>query len=477
MAEAVGVTASLVSLASLFSTCIECFGYYRAAKEFPKQIKMKLVKLDFEKTRLLIWANQVGLVSTDSRSRNPGIERNEARLRQTMEQIELLLAEANKVQDKYGVRQQEQTIAAIEASPDLVSRNSLATFTTSYRRFCGRFFESTKGPKVAARVRWAILDENKFEGLLKTLKDFVDNLFWLVEVERSVQDQIVEEDIMAVSSLLELELIKDASEHEYQVWSDIASRAADRTERGTIPVADTDDQDIREEDVERSRAELYYFRIRVDDRLNVTCCPPAAAHGRLVALLNVIRRSSRLTYGGDDIDEIWLEQRIQANGMDEHHLDRDGDPANSYKHLYVEESYNPLETIGAIVLLGEEDQIREVMSSESFPRHPHVPRAGEIYAMHRKGYQNFTRHYLGTYVPNPSLVKKSAPSPDLVQPPPGSGLALSQDQLANGEPPAKRRKVSVNGLAHHETSQASSQAEASESSAASISPLEHIPSP
>lgn len=214
---------------------------------------MKLVKLDFEKTRLLIWANQVGIVSTDPRSRNPGIERNEASLRQTMEQIQYLLADANKVQDKYGVRQQEQPVAAIEASPDLVSRNSFATFTASYRRFCGKFFEPSIGPKLTARVRWAILDENKFEGLIKTLKDFVDNLFWLVEVERNVRDHIVEEDIMAVTGLLELELIKDASEHDYQAWSDVASRAVDRTERGTVPNADTNDQDISEVEDEGSR--------------------------------------------------------------------------------------------------------------------------------------------------------------------------------------------------------------------------------
>ncbi|KAL9023157.1 MAG: hypothetical protein Q9180_008359 [Flavoplaca navasiana] len=419
---------------------------------------------------------------------------------------------------------------------------------------------------------------------------------------------------MALTSLLELELIKDASEHDYQVWSDVASRAVDRTERGTVPNADTDDQDTAEvegegsrgrpelphrrvvgavydrrtlasttppacfvltdlcvsfsypppclevddnhdrifgaieefleprdgpieshslmlpgnghyslgrrlytqfrignwtrEDIQRvqlsqtefddlktsfatvfiyvapcerllllayhiilnnrSPGALFSFRIRVDDRLNVSCCPPAAAYGRLVALLNIIRRGPNLSYAGEAVDEIWLEQRIQAHAMDEHQLERDGDPASRYKHLYVEESYNPLETIGAIVLLGEEDQIREVMSSESFPRHPHVPRAGEIYSMHRKFVHRaftFARHYLGTYLPNPSLIKKSARSPKLVQPQPEPELPLAQAQLANGEPSAKRRKISVDDIVHHETLSTPSQAEISESSA------------
>ncbi|CAO1599060.1 hypothetical protein XANCAGTX0491_002806 [Xanthoria calcicola] len=625
MAEALGVAASLISLASLFGTCIECFTYYRAAKDCPRQIKTKLVKLDIEKTRLLMWANQVGLVSTDPSSRNPGLERHEANLRQTMEQIQFLLAEANKMQERYGMRQHEQPIAAIEASPDLVSRNNLDTFTASYRRFRGRFVEPGMGPKLTARVRWAILDENKFEGLLKTLKDFVDNLFWLVEVERSIQDHIVEEDIMCITSLLELELIKDASEHDYQVWSDAASRAVERTERGTILSADTDDQDISgfgdeasqgnpefplprvvnpvydeiawgfttppacfvltdscvsfsippscsevdenlerifdtldkylrfgnyrlsskslqypsgggqnslgrklntqfrignwtREDVQRAQLgraelvdpqtpfatvfiyvapcerllilafhilddnrsdrELFSIRIRVDDRLNATCCPPAAAYGRLVALLDTLRQVPRSWSGSDAVDEMWLEQRIQANVMDELQFDRDADLASRYKHLYAEESYNPLEIVGAIVLLGEEDQVREVMSSNSFPRHPHVPRAGEIYAMRSKDSLRetpFARHYLGTYAPNPNLVKKSAPPRNFVRPPGEPELVFSQDQLANGEPSPTRRRVSGEGLAHRQTPKPLSQIEATESSAASTWPRAHLP--
>lgn len=140
------------------------------------------------------WANQVGLVSTETDFRNIGILRNEASLQETMEQIQLLLAEANKVQDKYDVRQQDEAVAIIKTTTDLVSRNSFATFTASYRRFRGRFPAPSRGPKLSARVRWAILDENKFEALIKTLGVFDDG-FWLVTVERTVQNRNVDEDV------------------------------------------------------------------------------------------------------------------------------------------------------------------------------------------------------------------------------------------------------------------------------------------
>ena len=220
----------------------------------------------------------------------------------------------------------------------------------------------------------------------------------------------------------------------------------------------------------RSDRELFSIRIRVDDRLNVTCCPPAAAYGRLVALLDILRQVPRSWSGSDEVDEMWLEQRIQANVMDEPQSDRDADPASRYKHLYAEESYNRLEIVGAIVLLGEEDQVREVMSSNSFPRHPHVPRAEEIYAMRRQDFGSktpFVRHYLGTYEPNANLIKKSAPSRNFVGSPREPELVLSQDQLANGEPSPKRRRVSVEGLARRQTPKTTSQVEATEPSAAS----------
>ena len=160
-----------------------------------------------------------------------------------MEQIQALLAEMHKMQDQCGVRRQDESVAVADSTPDLVSRNSLDTFMASYRRFRGRFLKPDLGPKLSARVWWAICDETKFEGLIKTLKDFVDDLFFLVPVERSVLFHIVEEDIMAVTDLVNLEIIRDASENEYQAWSDVASRAVGRTEGGTVPCTDVQDED------------------------------------------------------------------------------------------------------------------------------------------------------------------------------------------------------------------------------------------
>ena len=153
------------------------------------------------------------------------------------------------MQGMYGVHQQDERPAVATSNAESVSRISLDTFIASYQQFRGKFLKPNLGPKLPSRVRWAIPDETKFEGLIKTLRDFVDNLFWLVSVERTVQDHIVEEDILAVTDLLDLEIIRDTSEHDYQGWSDVASRAVERTEKGTVPYTDLRDQEQHDENI------------------------------------------------------------------------------------------------------------------------------------------------------------------------------------------------------------------------------------
>lgn len=585
MAEAAGLAASLISLASLFSTCIECFGYYRAAKNCPRQIKTKLVKLDFEKTRLLIWANEVGLVSTDAHSRKPDLERHEPQLKATLEQIQTLLSDANKIQDKYGVRQQDEPVTIADSNTELVSRNSFDTFMAAFRRFRGKFVNPESSPKLTACFRWAIADETKFEVLIKTLRNFVDNLFWLVEVDRSIQDRIVEEDIMAVTTLVDLETIKDASEHDYQLWSDVASRAVDRTEASTVshirslngsryteklrgarmtpwiiqePRTDEIFQDnwggnrpsacfvltdscqsfsepppchnhnfgrmgpwprnvlnsyhaLDTYDTTSSlggrlgkqfdigswtRKDVHdYLRrlvldigggpygnhiyvpgnffiyvapcerliaqalcicyecmagvgsfipryIRVDDRLSASCCEPGMGYERLVSLKNSLTGLTREQRS--HLDEMWLDQRIHELEDGTTQSRPDTSSASRFRHCYQEDSYGILEAVVAILMIGEEEEIREVMSSKSFPHHPHVPSATEIYAMHHKNHNSFvSRRFLGTYRRNPKLVKQMDPEPE----------ASAQDSESRSEslirslsppvvePSPKRRKV------------------------------------
>ena len=62
MAKAISLTMDAISLASLFSTYVECFRYFSASKDFKRDRNILLIKLDFERNKLLIWGNSVDVL-------------------------------------------------------------------------------------------------------------------------------------------------------------------------------------------------------------------------------------------------------------------------------------------------------------------------------------------------------------------------------------------------------------------------------
>ena len=578
MAEVVGLATGIISLASLFTTCVDCFEYYKAAKDCPRRLRMLLVKLDFEKTRLLLWANNIGLVSTDSDSRDSGIEQHEELIRRGLEEIMDLLAEASEMSERYGVKKrllEDGVTEEEDLRTDVVSHNSMSLFRTSYRRFRGQnpsVAELERRTSLSDRIRWAVTDKGKFEGLIISLREFVDNLYLLVPVDRQVQNRLVEDDIFAVTDLEELELIQEATEDSYRIWSEVASQAIERSERGTMftgglrradtdkdinlptraatfdraqaqaqaqepsgkfsniprwktlmppviviltskciefsdpePCVDTDFgtrvTDVRvdrmayhkwnesknrfdvgsrirdqlsvgnwtRDDVQdfwkkdsnsRSVAGMCYYyvpvceraiqeayacilegsalfsaNIRVDDRLRCSCCSDRTdLANRLLALRDQIETAlakperggllkGRISVSGY-FDRMWLEQRIYEADVDDRGVNADSsnEPFKQFMGCLEEASYVDWETISGIIIVGEDDHLRQMLTSKAFRQHPHVPSEAEVYAIRGNGIFSsgsentplksqantglLTRHYMGRYQQNLKLVKR-----------------------------------------------------------------------
>lgn len=163
---------------------------------------------------------------------------------------------------------------------------------------------------------------------------------------------------------------------------------------------------------ETTTSELFSVRIRVDDRLAVTCCQPGIACGRLVSLLRNIRLDGINSYWSQFVDQTWLEQRIYEIAEEKAQWASGSDTAERISFIYQESSYEPLETVGAISVVGEEAQVRKIMSSSSFPQHPRIPSASEIYVMHRSNLYPgpCRRQYSGTFIRNPHLSIRKNPS-------------------------------------------------------------------
>ena len=227
-----------VGLFSLFSTCVECFEYFEAARGFPVDYEQLLTKLELQKIRLLAWGDAVGVLGTDSEDRALQV-RDIPVIEKTLRQIKSLLLDANDLRRKYGVT--ESAVHTSEGSPvdqalqsnEVVQTSGLVrerSFLSVHSRFWTKY-KSKPRPKPIARTIWAIRDKTKFEDLITILKGFIDDLNDLKDVipPEAVQKQNrhIQVDIESIrpGSLPDIEnlrLIELSCSDIYPEWAEAA---------------------------------------------------------------------------------------------------------------------------------------------------------------------------------------------------------------------------------------------------------------
>jgi hypothetical protein len=58
-----GLALSAVSVAALFTTCVDCFNIVVSAREFGRDYELLCTELSLQKLRLFLWGESVGLAS------------------------------------------------------------------------------------------------------------------------------------------------------------------------------------------------------------------------------------------------------------------------------------------------------------------------------------------------------------------------------------------------------------------------------
>jgi len=229
--EAIGLT---IGIASLFSTCIDCFEIFQAVKDYDEYVDIILVKLDLEKTRLLIWGDGVGIMKRAGDGRAPELDDDSKAptVQRCLERIKSLLSTFDTFQAEYGLRRSDPTLTQKSAVAQLLSSSSLAMFKLTARRFWVR--NKASPSSILPKIKWAIHEKEKFEGLINHLKDFIDGLNEIVPIQREMQDQIIQEDISAIIDVSQLRLIEAACEGSYRTWSEKASQIIHDSEVGTL---------------------------------------------------------------------------------------------------------------------------------------------------------------------------------------------------------------------------------------------------
>ena len=63
-----GLALSAVSVAALFTTCVDCFNIVVSAREIDRDYELLCTELSLQKLRLFLWGESVGLASRESGS-------------------------------------------------------------------------------------------------------------------------------------------------------------------------------------------------------------------------------------------------------------------------------------------------------------------------------------------------------------------------------------------------------------------------
>jgi hypothetical protein len=241
--EAAGLTLSAVAIATLFNTCVECFETFSQGRNLQRDFSYLTIRLDFEKTQLLLWGASSGILKVESEDRHPRLADSAIYklVKDALNAIHALLSDAKSLSERYGVEPSAATPEIGQSTlTDILSSNGMTSFRISWSRFCvpaARLLPERGHSSTLAKARWAIHDRSKFTELLETLSTLVGKLHEVIPVPNS-QYADLESDLEAILDISQLSLVEKAlqssSNPKGRVLSHAASVIISNSEAGTV---------------------------------------------------------------------------------------------------------------------------------------------------------------------------------------------------------------------------------------------------
>lgn len=118
--EPISSSIGTVALATLLSSCLECFDDFQTAELFTNDLDLLLAKLDCQKERLVTWGELVGISESTEEGRHPDLDSSKGELMQRcLQSIELLFADADKLRKEYEMQTTKHNHLSFVAQPQL----------------------------------------------------------------------------------------------------------------------------------------------------------------------------------------------------------------------------------------------------------------------------------------------------------------------------------------------------------------------
>ncbi|KAK3178219.1 hypothetical protein OEA41_000352 [Lepraria neglecta] len=412
-----------IGIAALFTTCIECFEYFKAATTLRKDFDILLLKLELEQERLLIWGENIGIGNKDGSEKLTfhGDTKRQDLARRCLKAIKNLLEDAENLKSMYGLQPAAATTGTV--SHHGISSDALK------------------------RLRLRLIEK-----LIGNVRDLTDGLMRDAPGPRETYDEKVQNDIASlVDDIPRLRLFSEACEDVYPEWSDTAKSAIDASEIGTINgllandrleqyqavdgenapgnargthdlpkwfedgkgywiAKDVEPQKFTfidlEKHAETCRALQEHAIAQMKDELPTDDQFSVKLIDGVVSLIDYIKSEESKSFVPEydnkkleAIDRQWMEQIVYD--YEEEVQITTPSPATQLSHIFRPHTKEKL--CAAIIVLGEADYCLPLVESPPFPpfKPGRTPQETQLYRLtqdySQETHRFWRRHYMGTY--------------------------------------------------------------------------------
>lgn len=199
--EVAGLVIGGVSMAGLFTTCVNCFEYIQLGRHFDKDYRRSLLKLDTLQLRISRWAAAINEWSSGEVV--VGSLKDAETVKRLLSEIIDIFADAEKVSERFSTKQARVLTVDVEIDPEIVA---------IHQQMKKLSLKKLKRSTFAQKTAWALYEEKHFNRLIEDLNPLVSALVELFPAVQERQRVLSQEEAEEMKSEQGLHMLGEAAD-------------------------------------------------------------------------------------------------------------------------------------------------------------------------------------------------------------------------------------------------------------------------
>lgn len=207
MAEPFGIVAGVISIASTFTACVDCFEYIQFGRHFGRDFQTSQLALNCARLRLTRWGESVKIYDDPKLGRQDATATEIQLAKDVLLQIIVLFADSENISKKHKLNAKAGDDLSVystgDMDPKLVALDNKMKGLAIRRQKKGRFLKLTG---------WALYDRSALKDLLEKIVSLIDEIEKLFPAPQTVIT-LVQQEAAEIGDKPSLWLIEDAAKN------------------------------------------------------------------------------------------------------------------------------------------------------------------------------------------------------------------------------------------------------------------------